>query len=187
MVKQKDWETACTTVNSLTFNRLAAAAKSIQETGDYHDETVRSLEHQMQLIASCVPQSFGHAQSARIHMQANTVSEGMAGVWFTINPADLKNPLVMRLAGIELPADDLSPEAQRIWWATATMNPVAVAQFFHQICTGVFDALLGAGSDCIGILSQISNYFGMVETNGRGMLHLHGLIWLLGNLEFFTL
>ena len=111
----------------------------------------------------------------------------MAAVWFTINPADLKNPLVIRLAGIELPSDDLSPEAQKIRRVTANMNPVAVAQFFHQICTGIFNALLGAGSDRPGILSQISNYFGMVEMNGRGMLHLHSLIWLLGNLEFFTL
>ena len=51
----------------------------------------------------------------------------MAAVWFTINPADLKNPLVIRLAGIELFFNNLSPEAQRIWWVTVNMNPVAVA------------------------------------------------------------
>jgi hypothetical protein len=26
-----------------------------------------------------------------------------------------------------------------------------------------------------------------VETNGRGMLHLHTLIWLAGNVDFFNL
>jgi hypothetical protein len=36
------------------------------------------------------------------------------------------------------------------------MNPVAVTQFFHHICVGLFDALLS-------------------------------LVWLAGNLEFFTL
>ena len=87
-------------------------------------------------------------------MRACIVSEGMPGIWFTINPADLKNPLVLSLAGIVLSTEDLSPEAQMIRQTTATMNPVAVAQFFHQICTGIFDALLGAGasSDQIGIL-----------------------------------
>jgi hypothetical protein len=67
------------------------------------------------------------------------------------------------------------------------MNPVAVAQFFHHICTGVFDALLAAGKGRTGIFGEVSNYFGVVETNGRGMLHLHSLIWLTGNLEFFAL
>ena len=82
-------------------------------------------------------------------MRACLVSDGMAAVWFTINPADLKNPLVIRLAGIEVSFDDLSPEVQRIWCVTVNMNPVAVAQFFHQICTGIFDTLLGFYGEAI--------------------------------------
>ena len=64
---------------------------------------------------------------------------------------------------------------------------MAVAQFFHQICTGVFNVLLAAGTNQPGIFGQVSNYFGVVETNGRGMLHLHSLVWLAGNLEFCNL
>jgi hypothetical protein len=184
VVKRRDWETARAAINSLTFDRLAAAAKAVEETNKHSDQTIRLLERQIQSIASRVPQSFGRVRDARIHMQACIVSEGMPGIWFTINPADLRNPLVLSLAGIVLSTKDLSPEAQRIRQTTATMNPIAIAQFFHQICTGIFNALLNASSNQAGILGQISNYFGMVETNGRGMLHLHGLIWLLGNLEF---
>ena len=55
---------------------------------------------------------------------------------------------------------------------------------FRSICAGVSDALLAAGKDRTG---DVSNYFGVVETNGRGMLHLHSMIWLSGNLEFFSL
>ena len=39
----------------------------------------------------------------------------------------------------------------------------------------------------MGILGHISNHFGVVETNGRGMLHMHALIWATGNLDFPTL
>ena len=120
-------------------------------------------------------------------MQALFVSLGMPAFWMTLNPADLKNPLVLILAGVDLSCDDLSAEARRIRRLTANMNPVAVAQFFHQICTSVFNALLAAGTSRTGIFGQISNYFGVVETNGRGMLHLHCLIWLAGNLEFRNL
>lgn len=38
-----------------------------------------------------------------------------------------------------------------------------------------------------GILGDVSNYFGVVESNGRGMLHLHTLVWLRGNLGFSQL
>jgi hypothetical protein len=118
---------------------------------------------------------------------AITVAENVPAFWLTINPADLRNPLVLKLAGIDISCDDLSTQARRIRQSTANMNPVAVAQFFHQICGGVFEALLTVGKNKPGILGEISNYFGVVETNGRGMLHLHSLIWLAGNLEFFTL
>ena len=36
-------------------------------------------------------------------------------------------------------------------------------------------------------LGEASTYFGAVETNGCGMLHLHCLVWLAGNLDFFDL
>jgi hypothetical protein len=34
-----------------------------------------------------------------------------------------------------------------------------------------------------GCFGKISNYFAAVETNGRGMLHLHGLLWFHANLR----
>ncbi len=60
------------------------------------------------------------------------------------------------------------------------MNPVAVAKFFHIICKAIFMSLFGAGQTKGGLLGPISNYFGIVETNGRGILHLHCLVWLKG-------
>ena len=186
-MKRKDWDTAQTAISSLTFDRLEAAAKSVHDTNSHHDPAIRLLEHHVQSIASQVPQSFTLMRTARVHMRALFVSHGMAGVWLTINPADLTCPIVVTLAGVTLSSDELSTEARRIRRLTAQMNPVAVAQFFHHICVGVFDALLAAGKDRMGILGEVSNYFGVVETNGRGMLHLHTLVWLAGNLEFFTL
>ncbi len=41
-------------------------------------------------------------------------------------------------------------------------------------------SLFGAGQTKGGLLGPISNYFGTVETNGCGMLHLHCLVWLKG-------
>ena len=60
------------------------------------------------------------------------------------------------------------------------MNPVAVAQFFAATCRGIFEHLLAAGFEDGGLFGPVSTYFGTVETNGRGMLHLHCLVWLRG-------
>jgi hypothetical protein len=79
------------------------------------------------------------------------------------------------LADVTLSCDELSTEARR-------MRRIK-AQFFH-ICVGVFDALLAAGKDRTGILGDASNYdISASSTNGTGM---HSLVWLAGNLEFFT-
>jgi len=33
------------------------------------------------------------------------------------------------------------------------------------------------------VFGRVNQYFGAVETNSRGALHLHGLLWLHGNTE----
>jgi hypothetical protein len=37
------------------------------------------------------------------------------------------------------------------------------------------------------ILGDVLTYFGVVESNGRGMLHLHAFVWLRGNVDFLNL
>ena len=58
------------------------------------------------------------------------------------------------------------------------MNPVAVAKFFYIIYDAVFMSLFAAGQTKEGLLGPILNYFAIVKTNGREMLHLHCLVWL---------
>ena len=51
----------------------------------------------------------------------------MLAFWMTINPLDLRNPLVLYLAGIEYSKDALPATIIAIYRATATSNLVAVA------------------------------------------------------------
>src|SRR6266850_3760198 len=68
-----------------------------------------------------------------------------------------------------------------------TSNPVAVAEFFHCICEAFFTNLLRSDSGHLGVLGDVSAHYGVVESNGRGMLHLHCLVWLGGNFTFDNL
>ena len=37
------------------------------------------------------------------------------------------------------------------------------------------------------VFGRINHYFGAVETNERGALHVHGLLWLQGNMNLSSL
>ena len=100
----------------------------------------------------------------------------MPAFWLTINPSDLRNPLVLKLAGIECPEDILPAANASIHHAIATSNLVTVAQFFDHICKRIFNGLLCSQTGKIGILGKVSNHFGVIETNDHGMLHLHALV-----------
>ena len=113
------------------------------------------------------------------------VANGMPVFWITINRADLQCLLVIRLAGVEF---ELSSKIQSVfWYKTVIMNHIAVARFFHIICDAIFMSLLGVGQTEEGLLRSIFNYFGTIETNGCGMLHLYCLVWLKRVLYLVTL
>ena len=48
-----------------------------------------------------------------------------------------------------------------------------------------FEHYVKTGED--SVFGRISQYFGAVETNERGALHLHGLLWLQGNMHLSSI
>ena len=96
--------------------------------------------------------------------------------WLTINLSDLQNPLILILARIEFSGDAFPKANAAVCYIAATSNLVAVAQFFNYICKAIFKGLLCSNTGEIGILGQVQNYFGVVETNSHRMLHLHTLV-----------
>ena len=56
---------------------------------------------------------------------------GLAAFWLTINPSDLRDPLVVKLAGVTLPQDALRRANAAFRRKTANMNPAAIAFFFR--------------------------------------------------------
>ncbi|KIN94090.1 hypothetical protein M404DRAFT_35391 [Pisolithus tinctorius Marx 270] len=107
----------------------------------------------------------------------------------TINPADTHNPIAQVLAGeiIDLDRFDALAGPDSHQHATnIASNPYAAAKFFNFLIETMLETLLGitkrpsqACSD-MGILRQLSGYFGVVEAQGRGTLHMHMLLWLAG-------
>jgi hypothetical protein len=62
----------------------------------------------------------------------------------------------------------------------ATENPAVVASFFAKIMESFFAVLVRPGDHRGGIFGHVETYFATTETNGRGMLHVHGLMFFKG-------
>ena len=187
LVKRQHWKSTVKDIALLTVNQLLNAVKTLAAGGKIEDPMVRRLQKNLISIAKHVPGSFAQKLVMRSNIRGIIVRYGMPGFWITINPSDLRNPLVVILAGVEYSGDIFAAANAAIRHAVATSNPVAVAEFFHHICKAVLEGLLATASKQTGILGDVSNHFGVVETNGRGMLPLHALVWLRGNTAFTTL
>ncbi|KAH9203429.1 hypothetical protein DL95DRAFT_321422, partial [Leptodontidium sp. 2 PMI_412] len=143
LVKRRDWRSAENDIASLTVGQLEDAAKTIADGGIVENPVIQRLQRTILTIGMQVPQSFSQKLKMRSNIKGLIARRGMPAFWVTINPSDLSNPLVLLLAGIEYCGDAFPTAAAAIRHAAATSDPVAVAQFFHQTCKGIFDGLLG--------------------------------------------
>ena len=187
LIKRQNWKSTTDDIASLTVNQLEDAAKAVADGQIIKDPTIQRLQRNIVTIGMQVPGSFSQKLKMRSEIRGLIARYGMPAFWMTINPSDLKNPLVLRLAGVEYPGEAFPTANAAIRSTIVTSNPVAVALFFNHVCKALFNGLLGTNTGRIGILGEVTNHYGVVETNGRGMLHLHTLVWLTGNIAFSSL
>lgn len=66
----------------------------------------------------------------------------------------------------------------------ASNNPVGLALFFKFLVSGIIQRLFGsANSNQLGIFGKLNAHYGMVETQNRGTLHIHLLLWIENGLN----
>jgi hypothetical protein len=84
--------------------------------------------------------------------------------------------VALYFAGVDLDLDKILPEALGTSYErakTIATHPVATAKFFNCLIKSILKSLVLGG-----VLGPTKAYFGTVESQGRGSLHLHLLIWL---------
>ncbi|XP_044714636.1 PIF1-like helicase domain-containing protein [Hirsutella rhossiliensis] len=113
------------------------------------------------------------------------VRYGVPAIWFTLNPNDITNLVKLRLAAhrgrdpdeAEAFLSDLGTAYKRT--RLAISDPMSSAVFFHREMTLFFEHYVNVGEE--SVFGHVGAYYGAVETNERGALHIHGLLWLRGN------
>ena len=108
-------------------------------------------------------------------------------LWMTINPMDYEDPIAQIFAGERIDMDNffnlLGPDIDKRSRNVAN-DPFASAFFFNFIIQTTLETLMGIHSSSRqiqsrkGIFGYVNGYFGVVEAQGRGSLHVHFLIWL---------
>lgn len=96
--------------------------------------------------------------------------------WAIFNPSDLQYHIVLWLVSITV--SYFKSIILAFHYSTTIMNSVAIANFFHKTYRGNFNYLFRVRSSNSGLFGTVSAYFGIVETNGRGILYFYCLVWL---------
>ncbi len=185
LIKLGMWEKTKELIYEIIYARLTVAATKIKETNRCTNVAILTLERQIQTIAAYALHLYARYFQFKLRLKDRIVANNMLVFWITFNPADLRYPLVIYLAGIEL---ELPSKIQSVFWLKITiMNPVVIIKYFHIIYDIIFMSLLGVDQTTKGLFGSISNYFATVKTNGRKILHLYYLVWLRGISYLVTL
>ncbi len=179
-------------VHSLTRERLERAKADLETSAKTTDEGVNQLLKSLSLYGYRQPMSRESRMSMRRKIKSLIIRQGIPAIWFTLNPNDITNPVKLRLAAHRF---EESSGGRTNFYSSldqaykraklAISDPLSSAVFFHREISMFFEHYVKVGED--SVFGRISQYFGAVETNERGALHLHGLLWLHGNLHLSSI
>ncbi len=178
-------------VHSLTTERLEKAKAELEKSAKTIDEGVNQLLRSLSLYGYRQPMSRESRMSMRRKIKSLIIRYGIPAIWFTLNPNDITNPVKLRLAAHRFRSPDEAEEFLSNLDLTykraklAISDPLSSADFFHREISMFFEHYVKVGED--SVFGRISQYFGAVETNERGALHIHGLLWLQGNLHLSSI
>mgnify|MGYP002394089447 FL=1 len=137
---------------------------------------VNMLLKQIKTVGGNVMGSAYSRTALRTQIHALTFNQGLPSIFMTINPADIHSRVILYFAGINLDLDNILPEIIPSTYERAQIiaqHPVACARFFNQLISSILHSMIEKG-----VLGPVKAYYGTVENQGRGSLHLHILIWL---------
>ncbi|KAF5335144.1 hypothetical protein D9611_010826 [Ephemerocybe angulata] len=182
---------------ALDKNQVNALRHKFQHDPMYKPSSTEEIEITRVLssiapLAKQVPGTVSQKIKMRNEIRSIIGQRGSPTLFVTINPSDYHNPIVSVLA--KRPAHPSELEQLRSITTkerghTAVEHPVACAQFFDAMMRAFIRIILrhGRRGNSPGIFGHCEAYYGTVETQGRGTLHCHMLLWLKDHLPPETL
>jgi hypothetical protein len=147
----------------------------------------------IKMAAGKIPFGDMERQESKYHLFGMAQRFGAPAFFLTMTPNEIHGPLCLRLCRrdndkyVTLFEMTLLSAEDRAY--LTSKNPVAAAIFFETIINHALRELLEIQIDFAskttiplcetkrGVLSKIIAYYGVIESQGRGTLHLHILLW----------
>jgi Helitron helicase-like domain at N-terminus len=170
---------------------LIAGAEEIQKV-PFSNPTVKALRGQLTALRSKVMGTDESRVKIRGQIKGMCVMKGPPSLWITINPSDTGDPIAQVFCGESIDLDSFvntpgpnSEERSR----NIAAGPYAAAKFFHFVILAILEELFGIAmykkgvpvTQTDGVFGKVASYIGTVEAQGRGTLHLHIVVWLIGS------
>lgn len=184
---RRDFERDGQLLSSISAHDLKKAEEEERAGKPISSKAVQVLLKHLRAMGGKVMGSDYARAVYRPQIWGTTAVKGPPNVWLTINPVDLHDPVVQVFCGEEINMDDFDRTAgpgRKRRAENVARNPYAAARYFHYIIMAVMETLFNIQVTThkveggMGVLGEVEAYFGVVEAQGRGTLHLHMLIWL---------
>ena len=186
-MKRKNFEADANLLSTVTPAKLQQAQMEEEKNLPISDPAVRLLRKHVHATGGRVMGSDQSRYQLRSQMWSTAIYLGPPSLWVTINPCDLHDPIAQIFAGEKIDMDkflalagpDKDKRAKNI-----SDDPYAAAKFFHFLIKTILKVLFGIEATSYqihskkGIYGRVAAYFGAVESQGRGTLHLHIILWL---------
>jgi hypothetical protein len=178
MASRPYFQTAANDLQTLTSKEIESALITIGKKtfSSVDNPRINTLMNQIKAVGGSVMGSAYSRSSLRNQIHALIFNQGLPSIFMTINPADIHSRVALYFAGVDLDLDKIIPETIPSTYERAQIiasHPVATGRFFNVLISSILKCMVEKG-----VLGPIKAYFGTVENQGRGSLHLHILMWL---------
>ena len=191
-MRRKTFDADARLLSTITVEKLKQAQVEEGKNVPISDPAVRLLRKHIHATGGRVMASDQARYQLRSQIWSTSIYMNPPSLWITINPCDLHDPIAQVFCGEEIDLDNFvasaGPSKEKRAQNIAN-DPYAAAKFFHFMIRTVLRTLFQITvtqykvKSKMGVLGEVSAYFGTVESQGRGSLHLHMLLWLKGALS----
>jgi hypothetical protein len=174
-------------LSTLNAEDLQKAADEEERGGRATDPRIMVLRKMVQVTLQKVMGTDASRALNRSKLWSTSLYLNPMNLRMTLNFVDQHDPICQIFAGENIDMDDLGGIVRLSAHERAkkvAQDPFAATQFFFFLAKTILSTLFGfnadgrTGPNRMGELGVGSAYFGVVEAQGRGSLHLHLVMWL---------
>ncbi|CAF0973458.1 unnamed protein product [Brachionus calyciflorus] len=181
MTKKQYFNNISLILAKITEDEIKEEITNILQNGNIRNFKIQTLFSQSVMIAKNSQGSRFNLRHRRVEIKSYIISKGLPSFFITINPNDLTSPLIQFLNGSRI-SDDLIQKSINI-----ANDPIHQSINFNILIQNLIDFLFGEKNENnLGLFGKLNGYYGIVEAQARGSLHIHFLIWIEDSIDPFN-